>query len=303
MSLCEVVAICKDPDLANKKNLILQVCVWRNNMCCIFGIGLFNNHGIESASALTGVISRLFKEAESGGRLAAGLSIMREKTAHVLRRPISASELVGSSEYMDFMHENLKPTDESNKLMSIIGHCRWPTQGPPENNLNNHPQVIDNIIGVHNGVISNDHELFKSFEKVITRKAMVDTEIIFQLIKHFNKSENSRTVDAIEKTTGYLVGGYACAMQNTKHPYNLYLFKRGNPITVMRYPKAGIIMFGTRASFMKSAYEDFVEGTGSGKEVDMKDKQGLVFNLWNHTICRFDFKDNNDIKELDHNAG
>ena len=28
-TLCEVVAICKDPDLANKKNLILQVCVER----------------------------------------------------------------------------------------------------------------------------------------------------------------------------------------------------------------------------------------------------------------------------------
>ena len=272
-------------------------------MCCIFGLGLFTGHDFKSASTMTGVISRLFKEAESGGRKASGLSIMREKSVHILRRPMSATELVSSDEYMDFMHAHLKPADESNKLMSVIGHCRWPTQGKPEDNLNNHPQVIDNIIGVHNGVITNDHTLFESFEKVIDRKAEVDTEIIFQLISHFNKNPSSKTVDAIDHATRYLAGSYACGMQNTKHPYNLYLFKRGNPITVKRYPKVGVVMFGTRAHFMKDAYEDFVDDTGRGKEIAIGDKQGLVFNLWTHTLCRFNFKDNLDIKELHANAG
>ena len=272
-------------------------------MCCIFGIGLFKDHNFKSAATMTGVISRLFKEAESGGRKASGLSIMREKSAHVLRRPLSATELVSSDEYMEFMHAHLDPTDEANRLMSVIGHCRWPTQGSVLDNLNNHPQLVDNIIGVHNGVITNDHELFRLFNKVITRKAEVDTEIIFQLISHFNKASESKTVDAIDHATSYLTGSFACAMQNTKHPYNLYLFRKHNPITVMRYPKTGVAMFGTRTSFMKDAYESFVDNTGHGKEIAIDNNQGLVLNLWNHTLCRFDLKYNTNDKELPTHVG
>jgi len=266
-------------------------------MCCIFGVGFFRDHRFVSDSTLTGIVSRFFKEAESGGRKASGLSIMREKSVHVLRRPVSASTLISSDEYMQFMHDHVDVKDEKNRMMSIIGHCRWPTQGSPENNLNNHPLVIGNIIGVHNGVITNDHQLFRDFSKRFDREAEVDTEIIFQLIRHFNKSPLSKTVDAIKKAAPYLSGGYACGMQNTKHPFNLYLFRRGNPIEVKHYPELGLVFFGTRGNFMKVAVEDFIDYAGEGTGVDIENKQGLVFNLWEKTMCRFNFRDDTDVKK------
>jgi len=273
-------------------------------MCSIFGIGFYKDHKFKDDSTLTGVVSRLFKEAEVGGKDAAGLSIMREKSVHVLRRPVSGSNLVRTSEYLDFMADSLKDMRGNNRLMSIIGHCRWPTQGSIYNNLNNHPQVTGHIIGVHNGHIGNDRELFESFSKVIDRQAEVDTEIIFQLINHFSASEMSNTVTAIETATPYLGGSYACGMQNVRHPYNLYLFRHGNPIKMLQYPDMGLVFFATREHFIIDAFEDFVDvARDQGVPVDIVDDQGMAINLWNHTFCKFNFKNRQKHLELRANAG
>lgn len=260
-------------------------------MCSIFGIGFFRNHRLEDEHLLIGIVSRLFREAEAGGRDAAGLSIMREKSVHILRRPLSGSQLVATDEYLNFMRENIKLKEPGNRVMSIIGHCRLPTQGRPENNLNNHPQVINNIIGVHNGIIVNDRELFESFEKVIVRKAEVDTEIIFQLISYFSRGLISKTVDAIQKAAPYLAGGFACGMQNIKHPYNLYIFRHSNPAKILCYNKMGLVLFATREHYITSAFEEFVDVKEASEPIDLLDNQGIVFNLWNHTSCTFLFKD------------
>lgn len=273
-------------------------------MCSIFGIGFFNGHKLESAATVTGIVTRLFREAQVGGRKASGLSIMREKSVHVLRRPLSGSQLTATDEYVEFMRENIElKNPDGNRLMSIIGHCRWPTQGSPENNFNNHPQVVGNIIGVHNGVINNDHELFELFGKVITRQAEVDTEIIFRLINHFNKVRISKTIDAIQKATPYLGGSYACGMQNAKHPHNLYIFKHNNPARILCYNKMGLVLFATRAHFITSAFEDFVGDVGASEEIELIEDQGIVFNLWNHTSCKFPFKNKQAAEELKKHAG
>ena len=272
-------------------------------MCSIFGVGLFKDHKLGDSDTLIGTISRLFKEAEIAGRKASGISIMREKSVHVLRRPISGSQLVSTEEYTDFMTDHIDVNAIGNPLMSIIGHCRFDTQGSPENNLNNHPQVCDNIIGVHNGHISNNHALFEAFEKIITRQAEVDTEIIFQLIRHFTKSIRGKTVDAIQTATPYLGGSYACAMQNTRHPFNLYLFRHGNPIKILYYPKMGLVFFATREHFITAGWEEFANVKGAGEQMVLLDDQGIVFNLWNYTSCKFLFKNKQKAEELKKYAG
>lgn len=265
-------------------------------MCSIFGIGFFKGHEFKDNPTITGVVSRLFKAAEVRGRKAAGLSIMRERQTHVLRRPLSGSELVSTKEYLDFMQEGLRKNkvgENNNRVMSIIGHCRYPTQGSELEILNNHPQVIDNIIGVHNGVITNDHALFAKFEQVITRKAQVDTEIIFQLIKHFNnESKETHTIEAIKEASKYLVGSYTCGLQNTNHPYNLYLFRKHNPLSVIYYPKIKVLFFASNETFIRDAYDDFVNSTMStqSKEIEVANYTGMAFNLWNHTKSGFKLK-------------
>lgn len=258
-------------------------------MCSIFGVGFFKDHEFDSQSAMTGVISALFENAEVGGRRASGLAVMRRKKVSVLRRPLPASELIETDEYTKFMRDNVKlgPLEEpTNPVMSIIGHCRLPTVGSPENNLNNHPVVVSHILGVHNGNIGNHNQVFNNFRK-LNRIAEVDTEAIFQLIAYFGKRGDRKTVRAIQKTSGYLQGGYACGMMNAEMPYNLYLFRHGNPIRVLYYPKVKVVFFATREHFITESTDVIKDALGRPVEIEMFDDAGIAFNLFNKTLCRF----------------
>lgn len=266
-------------------------------MCSILGIGLFNNHKLRDDDTLMGIFSRLIKEGEVGGRRASGVSIMRDKKAHVLRRPLGASQLVATEEYLKFMEDNIDTNNTENALRSIVGHCRAPTQGSPQNNLNNHPIVAGNIIGVHNGIIGNDHTLFTQFEKIIKRSAEVDSEIIFRLLEHFTHPVRAKTVDAIKTAAPYLAGSYACAVHNTKHPYNLYLFRHSCPINIRYFPEHGVVLFATRMHYIERALENFFDDMGEGEDIDLVDNSGVVFNLHYNTMSKFRFSDKREAEE------
>lgn len=57
----------------------------------------------------------------------------------------------------------------------VVGHTRWATQGAKEVVANAHPFVAGDIIGAHNGVVSNHHELNRKHG----RKCEVDSNHIF----------------------------------------------------------------------------------------------------------------------------
>ena len=260
-------------------------------MCCIFGVGLLKGHKIKNKDLFIGLISVLAKEAEVGGRAASGVSLMREKTARIFKRPMNAGLLVTKDDYQDFMSEHVKLDDPADKLISVIGHTRLPTKGSPENNDNNHPINIDHIIGVHNGVIGNDDALFKNFDTQFDRVAEVDTEIIFQLLAHFSKKRTINTIDAIEKSSLYLKGSYACAAQNANHPYNLYLFRKSNPIRVFLVKSLGILMFATRETFVFKALK-VIDHEPEVSEIELPSETGVSFNLHTKNFTKFIFPRN-----------
>jgi glucosamine 6-phosphate synthetase-like amidotransferase/phosphosugar isomerase protein len=172
------------------------------------------------------------------------------------------------------------------KPIQMIGHCRWPTQGSPLNNDNNHPIVCGRIVGIHNGCIGNDSTLFDSYAGDFERIAEVDSEIIFQLINSYNE-ELQDMADAIRTTAGLLTGSYACAAINAENPYMLWLFRNGSPCEIIEYSK-GVIIFSTSERFIKKA----MKGTDFGKEtkIELDRNSGIGINLFNNTFFRFSTK-------------
>jgi glucosamine 6-phosphate synthetase-like amidotransferase/phosphosugar isomerase protein len=261
-------------------------------MCSIFGIGLFADHTVDSTTVIKGIMSGLLNEAEIGGRSASGIAVMRAKTAEVIRRDLSGSELSRNKEYIDFANKYMKvgkdEPSSDDPLLSIIGHCRLPTKGSAKNNYNNHPIVTENIIGIHNGIISNDDALFNKFRKNVTRIAQVDTEIIFQLVSHFTRRFGTNsTVKAIKETADYIKGGYACGMLNVDSPYNLFLFRDGPPIRILYYPEVKAILFATRETFILKATDPFESCLGDAVEIEVISGMGIAFNLHTKTMCKF----------------
>ena len=111
--------------------------------------------------------------------------------------------------------------------------------------------------------------------------------IIFQLIKLFSNKTGAKTVDAIIRASKYLEGSYACGMQNANHPYNLYLFRKFNPIKILYYQKTGVLFFATREHFILNAVKKFSKIEEEGKPIDLIDGQGITFNLWEKSFCKF----------------
>ena len=260
-------------------------------MCSIFGMGFFQDHTLDDTEMIKTIMANLLKEGEIAGKAASGVAVMKTNTANVIRRALSGSALGKDENYTDFASKHMvvgKNENPDDSLVSIIGHCRMPTKGSPMNNYNNHPIVTENIIGVHNGMIYNDDDLFNKFRKNITRIAQVDTEIIFQLVAHFTRrlGEN-KTTEAIKNTAKYIKGGYACAMLNTSSPYNLFLFRDNNPIRVLYYPVVKVMLFATREHFILSAVKPFGNYLGDPVEIDMVNSTGMGFNLHSKTMCKF----------------
>ncbi len=260
-------------------------------MCSIFGIGLFQDHTMDDTTMVKDITSSLLEEAEIGGRSASGVAVMKSQTTEVIRRALSGSELSKDKDYISFVDKHIKVGKDGNNidtLTSIIGHCRMPTKGDPSNNYNNHPIITENIIGVHNGVINNDDELFNKFRKNITRIAQVDTEIIFQLVAHFTRRLGSnQTIQSIKKMSEQVKGGYACALLNIESPRNLFLFRNGNPIKILYYPAVKIVLFATREYFILTAMKPFKDYVGDPIELDVISGMGVAFNLFSKTMCKF----------------
>lgn len=260
-------------------------------MCSIFGMGFFRDHALDNTVTIKSIMSTLLKEAEIGGRSASGVAVMKSRTTEVIRRPLAGSALTKDEDYLGFADKYMKvgaDEDQSDNLISIIGHCRMPTKGSPSNNYNNHPIITENIIGVHNGVINNDDGLFNKFRKNITRIAQVDTEIIFQLVSHFTRRLGSnQTINSIKETAKHLKGGYACAMLNIDSPYNLFLFRNGNPIRILYYPSVKVLLFATRETFILEAIKPFKDYLGEPVEIEVISGMGVAFNLFSGAMGKF----------------
>jgi glutamine phosphoribosylpyrophosphate amidotransferase len=259
-------------------------------MCAICGIGLLFDKKLKDSKALSTFFTTLLLACQGGGRSASGVSFIREHKADVLRRGISSSQLIHTEEYIKLIREciNLEEEKKGEKLVSIIGHCRIPTKGTPVNNKNNHPVVVDNIIGVHNGAIGNDDNLFRKYN--FSRIAQVDTEIIFQLIAHHTKGEKStETQEAIIKAAKEMAGSYACAVQNTHTPYNLYIFRAHNPTSVRYYYEDGFVAFATSESYLETA--DKSVKLGKFREIKYDKSSGISFNLFNQKMTPFNLEE------------
>ncbi len=159
-------------------------------MCGIFGVMVGEKHDW-SSKALKTVVRSLFLMSESRGKEAAGISILTRDTIYVYKDAKSASSLIRDREYGDLLDRTLgwnrssKGWQDSHPV-ALIGHSRLVTDGTHELHDNNQPVTIDGAVGVHNGIIVNQDNLWKQYPEM-KRHYQVDSEVIFSLIRMFHK--------------------------------------------------------------------------------------------------------------------
>jgi len=132
-------------------------------------------------------------------------------------------------------------SDEADRpITAAIGHTRWATHGEPSDK-NSHPHLdcSKEIAIVHNGIIENYCELRESLLKKSHRfESSTDSEVIAHLVEEFYSGDLQK---AVKRASEELRGAYAIAVIHSSHPGLIVTVRRGSPLVVAHYGKAGIV--------------------------------------------------------------
>lgn len=252
-------------------------------MCAIFGLGFMRGHEIQSGDEklIQELIRSLFSENMARGRTASGMAYVSYRGIKVIKKDIYATEFINLPEYKKTESECVS-FDQPNSLLSILGHCRLKTKGTETNNKNNHPIICNKVVGVHNGCVSNDDELFTIYSKYIKRNGEVDSEIIFSLIDHFSKTCHIH--DAIQRMSSVVNGGMACAMVHELQPHVIWLFRRFNPCDIVLFKDIGLVVWSSDKKYIESAT---LGNFGKREIIEFQQNSGIGIDLHRNRIHRF----------------
>jgi len=131
-------------------------------MCGIGGIFVVGDHLLPSAQ-----VEDLFRALDDRGGHASGVAWKWQGSDKVVtfKAPLTAQELASRA-----------MAKVGLRVRFVLLHTRYTTQGSTSNNGNNHPIVGHGITLTHNGVISNDRQMFR--EVGVTPLHEVDSEAI-----------------------------------------------------------------------------------------------------------------------------
>ena len=163
-------------------------------MCGIFGVILGENSGFSYAS-IKQTVDSLFKLSESRGKEASGIAFLSSDAIYVGKYPVPGSQMIVREEYKNIFRKILseQPTSGTARVsypISIIGHSRLVTNGSQHVYDNNQPVISSDMVGIHNGIITNVDDLWARFPS-LERQHQVDTEILLSLIRKFYRGTKS----------------------------------------------------------------------------------------------------------------
>ena len=174
----------------------------------------------------------------------------------------------------------------SPKTTQALIHVRDYTKGHPTIEANNHPIRHGSVVGVHNGIILNDEEIFArhGFERAAPRMT-VDSEAIFAVVEASGSS-----AEALEE----LCGSMSTAWLDERRPETLFAARGvGRPLWL------GV---GSRETFFAST-EQALEVLEKYLSVRLRKREvaeGTMLALENGKVARSRrFKPNREFEESD----
>jgi glucosamine 6-phosphate synthetase-like amidotransferase/phosphosugar isomerase protein len=201
-------------------------------MCGIAGFSISDkDHRVIRTRLLS---DKLLRQIQSRGRDATG-AVWSENTEEGLEL-FYAKEPVNADRFVE-RNINLIPKYTRTALL----HARYATKGSKDNPANNHPIVVPGVIGVHNGHISNDDEIFEALG--VERIGQVDSEAIFQLLANIEDLNR----------LGELWGRAAIGWYEANDPKTMHLARLdGSPLWI-GHTKNGSLVFASTKQILEDA--------------------------------------------------
>lgn len=198
-------------------------------MCGIAGFNLAPEENVNA----TRLASELLLGIEERGRHATGVAYFDGDGAWVQKDALPATAFVKDLDM---------PAHTSNALL----HTRFGTKGSRHDMANNHPiEIPGHVIGVHNGVVWNDDEIFAEVG-TSRRIAEVDSEAIFAALAYLP--------GPIDYALGKVLGSAAIAWIDTLgDPGTMHLARISASPLIFAFTEGGSFIFASTASAIRRA--------------------------------------------------
>ena len=244
-------------------------------MCGIFGIT--TNNKSAKLTNIKSITNSFFKLSESRGKDASGLAITTEKTIEILKKSISASQLIKSKEYTQVFNKTIENyKNPYNQYISLFGHARMETDGSFNLSYNNQPVIKDNIVVIHNGIIVNSDILWRK-NSDLKRKYQVDTEILNSLLRKYIKNGYS-LINTIKQVYSQIEGAASIAIFT--NDYNYLLLATNNGSLYYSYSKNNdFFMFASEQYFLDMIIKKHCSVIKQSTVKQIKPLSGIVINL------------------------
>ena len=270
-------------------------------MCGIYGVIPLKGMSVRKA-VLRQVLKNLARCSQARGTHATGYAFTSSQGVEVFKHNVSAETFFTLDNYKSVVRTGFNQKN----LFSVIGHTRHQTKGSHTNTNNNHPILTGDIVGVHNGMIHNDDEIFRQLDEKsegeIKRIAQVDSEAIFALINYYAKNHkfpekvtgskmighvSNPTSRAIARAGSELTGSFACACVDAENPSAVWLFRGNGPINVKHYKKEGLVLFASVENYITKSVDVF--NFSEPENINIETQSGICINASVNTFNSFEF--------------
>jgi len=154
-------------------------------MCGIFGV-IVKKESKYKSKFLKNVLLKLAILSEARGKDSSGICFRNDEKAqfNILKATGPISDLIKDEAFKKLINLNLESynnRDASNFIS--FGHSRLVTNGSQLQENNNQPVIKDDIIAIHNGIITNVSELWEKYPE-LKRVYDIDTEILLSMVNY-----------------------------------------------------------------------------------------------------------------------
>jgi hypothetical protein len=258
-------------------------------MCGIFGFSISSKFLDEHE--LNRLLHDLFIFSESRGKEASGISILDKGDLKVLKSPHPASELIRGNEYRQLIGSLCELLKDDTSFIQAIGHSRLVTNGGQQNNLNNQPAITENIVAIHNGIITNVDSLWQKYP-TLEKKSQLDTEVFLRIFySHLQETKSIQA--ALKKTYSEIEGVASIAMQIAG--YNLFLLSTNNGSAYyLETQEPGVFIFASERYILEQVQKkhSFLKKVGEIRQ--LLPGTAVLFHIEDQKIQLINFQDSKE---------
>ncbi len=223
-------------------------------MCGLAGSLLSPDCSISALARVKEIFIANLLANEERGREATGVAACGfDGTFFVEKAAVPAHVFVKSEPFRRFMAQAI-----DTQTAIILGHTRDPTKGTTRNNLNNHPIIVGSTVGIHNGVISNDDEIFGELGQESApaqRLGAVDSEAIMALFDRVTVIDDLHGfIQGVQGAVQLLAGSFTTLFFNTAAPQRLVCLRYDNPISSFFDIRLQTFFFSSRYLFLRKTF-------------------------------------------------